>query len=73
MYQDVVVACQSVWEERTYAAKATNVARTTQLGAAPATMAKMEEENKETLNAKRRPITSAPRKAIQYVSPSHST
>jgi hypothetical protein len=48
---------------RTHAAKATKVARAIQLGAAPATMAKMEAEKRETLKAKRRPITSAPKRS----------
>ena len=51
-------------EQRTYAAKATNVASTVQLGDAPATIAKTDEEKSETLKAKRRPITSAPGKRI---------
>lgn len=44
----------------TNAARPTKVARAIQLGDVPATMAKIEEEKREILKAKRRPMTSAP-------------
>jgi len=43
----------------TYLAKATKNAREFQLGAAPATMVKAEQTNRETLNANLRPMISA--------------
>lgn len=45
----------------THAARPTKVARTIQLGDAPAAMAKTDEAKMVTLKAKRRPIISAPR------------
>lgn len=59
--ETVEVVDVEVWGS-TYAVRATKVASETQPGAAPAEMAKMEEERRETLKAKRRPMTSAPAK-----------